>query len=252
MSEVIFAIQDELLKPLMTAIEEQYFEHLKAEKLSKGALSSNSQHLRNRAKKEVEEFKNDLIGREELQYVEKGFDTVLHELPKLPNHASILKNLQEAGRSFIHNQEEITESQTINFYDTLQEMFGISKETYDGFYRIGSDYFNNKKDEEALGVFSLLTNLNPFVFEPWLGQGICWQKKKNHREALRSFAMASLVNSKHPAPYLHTVDIYLSEKNTKLAQEMILFCEKKCSKDLLKDYARHIKYLRKQIKEQAK
>lgn len=249
MSSVIKAIQDELLQPLMTTLENSYFEHLKANEQSKGALTANDQHLRSTAKKEIEEFKNLLIGREELELAEKGFELALGKISDLPNSDAILENLQQAGRNFTSNQKSVDEAQEPQFYETLQEMFGISKEAYDGFYQIGSEAFNHERYEEALCIFSLLTNLNNLVFEPWLGQGICWQERNNPIEALRSFSMASLVNSKHPAPYLHTAEVYLSINDRELAEQMLAFAEKMCPREELKRYEEHIRYLKQEIKE---
>ncbi len=248
MEKLIFDIQDQLTEPFMKEIERHYFEHLKANEIPKGALGSPDSILKERVKKDMEEFKDQILGREELSLMENGFDLALKNLNKLPNADNIAKDLQEAGERFT-SQEEPSNDEIPFFYETLLEMFGLSEETFDGFYTIASEFFNEGRYDEALSIFLILTNLSHLSFEPWLGQGICWQKRGNNLEAIRSFAMASLVNYEHPAPHLHTAEVYLSTGDKETARKILDLTLKECDKDLLKAYKDFDIYLKSKLKE---
>ncbi|ADI38084.1 putative type III secretion chaperone SycD/LcrH [Waddlia chondrophila WSU 86-1044] len=247
MDKMIFEIQDQLIKPLMEEIERMYLEHLQSQQISKGQLGASIPALKKNVEKEMQEFKNLLLGREELSLMEKGFDLALQHLHKLPNATVIIEDLQQAGHRFI-SQEKPSNDEIPFFYDTLLEMFGLSEETFNSFYTIAADFFHQKQYSNALSIFLLLTNLSHLTFEPWYAQGICWQKKGNFSEAMRSFAMASLVNYDHPGPHLHTAEIYLSIGEHKLAAETLDHALKECDQELLKSQKEFIRFLKKRQK----
>lgn len=248
MNKLLCDIQDQLVEPLMKEIEELYFEHLQSKELPKGQLKTPVTILREKANKDMQEFKDLVLAREELALMEKGFDLALRHLELLPNATSIIEDLKQAGERF-SSRQEAPEEKIPFFYDTLQEMFGLSDETFDGFYSIAAKFYDEGKYDQALSIFSLLTNLSHLVFEPWLGQGICWKKRGNASEAMRSFAMASLVDYNHPLPHLHTADIYLSMGKKKLAAETLSHAISECDEGLMKEEKKFVQFLKSKIEE---
>jgi type III secretion system low calcium response chaperone LcrH/SycD len=132
-------------------------------------------------------------------------------------------------------------------YQTVQEMFGISKESYDAMYKIGSDFFTREKTEEALKIFVLLTTLNNLVFEPWLGLGSCWQMKNRFPEALQAFSMAALLKYDDPAPHLFTAEVYLQMDQKKLSEETFTLALSKMDDTQKLVFKDHIKYLKENL-----
>jgi type III secretion system low calcium response chaperone LcrH/SycD len=245
--KIIDAIQDIYAKPLMAEIKKQYLESAKGEEAQKGALGKTNAILEAEACKDMETFQRWAKGTEDLEKMEMGFDLVLQNLDKLPNKEVILQELRQAGHRLVDISDN-SHNDSPMIYDTTLEMFGLSEDTFNGFYVIGSEFFNDGKYEEALNVFLLLTNLDHLVFETWLGLGICWQKKNNPLEALRAFSMASLVNFTHPAPHIHSAEIYLSIGEKELAQETYKMIFSQCNKEQMKNYKAHVHNLKRQLR----
>jgi tetratricopeptide (TPR) repeat protein len=115
-------------------------------------------------------------------------------------------------------------------------------------YQVASRLFNMQRMEEALSVFVLLTTINNFVFEPWLGLGSCWLTKQRHTEALHAFTMASLLNYNHPAPHIYAAECYLGLNNNKLAQETLELALKLMDKTQQTEFKSHIDYIKNKLK----
>jgi len=102
---------------------------------------------------------------------------------------------------------------------TLQEAFYLSNESISCFYQVGREYLNEKHYREASGLFYLLIQLTPDVYEFWLGMAICYQKQKFFREAIKAYEKAKTLRSEDPTfdTFIAECFIFLSEKT--LAEE---------------------------------
>ena len=71
----------------------------------------------------------------------------------------------------------------------------------------GGDY------EEAIRVFQRLASHESLSQRNWMGLGACWQMQKDYQEALKAWAMASILNEQDPIPHLHAAECYLALGN---------------------------------------
>jgi tetratricopeptide (TPR) repeat protein len=107
----------------------------------------------------------------------------------------------------------------------LQELIGLSSQTYDLFYAAGRDLYENEAFEKASDIFFLLTILNYCYSNVWISLGLCEQKCNHLETALKAFSMAVITNPESPEPYLCAADCCiamndLSEANIYLEQAM--------------------------------
>lgn len=246
MKNLIIDIQHSLLEPIIKEIEKNYLKQLRSEEQE--ISKENDLILKEIAKKDTQTFVDFVLGRDELDLIETGFQLAINNLDQLPNQSSILENLKKCSLRFIHGDQSLTETEP-HLYDTLAELFDIKKETYDGFYQIGAQFFNQGEFEKALGIFLLLTHLNPMVFEPWLGLGVCWQKNDEPVKALTAFSMASIVFPKHPAPHIHSAEVYVMIEQNDLAEQTLQYAKRECEAEQLQIYQQHIAAIEKQLKE---
>lgn len=247
MNKAIQSAAEMMITPFIEEVRKKYEAALRDQSLQKGGIPQPDSLIKDRAKKASEELQKFLISEEEMTRIEKGFELVLKELGRLPNKVAVLEDIKKAGDRLLEVPDE-SEELDLPVYETLQEMFGLSEETYSTMYKIGSEFFNAKKMEEALNVFVLLTNLNNFVFEPWLGLGSCWQLNKRYPEALQAFSMASLLNFQHPGPHVFSAQVYLQLDNKKLAKETLDLAISKMDKEQRKDFRSHIEYVKNGLK----
>ncbi len=249
MNNFIRNIQKNTLRPIIEEIEKNYYIQLKSESIN-DLTKNDNEILKEVAKKDIEELTDFILDKEGLELLDEGFSLVIEHLNQLPNQTTILKNLEECASRFISADElNSLEDSKNNNNSTLAEKLGIQKDTYDGFYRIGASFFNQREFDKALRVFILLTHLNPLPFEPWLGLGICWQKKEEPIKALTAFSMASIASPSHPGPYIHTAEVYIVIEQYHLAEQTLEFAKKMCKPDLFSKYQKHIDAVKKIIKQ---
>lgn len=239
-------MQEKAIKPLINELKKQYIEAVQLEQQEPGRIKKSKSIIEQQADKDLETFKRWATGADELERMEKGFQILMDNIDELPNKQAVLEDIRKAGERLYPKMENATGDPPY-FYDTLLEMFGLSEETYFAFYTIGARFFNEKKFDEALDVFTLLTNLTHLVFEPWLGLGVCWQKSKNDIDALRCFSMASLVDFNNPAPHLYSAGIYLKAGKERVARETFDLAKSLITDDLKGTYKKHIRYLEKEF-----
>ncbi len=248
---MVKTLQDAAIEPLIKELKRQYLSAAQSEQQTPGRIKKTKQVLENEADHDMETFKRWATGADELEQMEKGFQIIFDNIDKLPNKTAILEDIRKAGQR-LYPETESGKGDPPYFYDTLLEMFGLSEETFYAFYTIGAQFFNEKQYDEALNVFTLLTNLTHLVFEPWLGLGVCWKKKNNAVEALRCFAMASLVDFKNPAPHLYSADIYLKAGKEQIAKETFDLAKSLITKDLKSTYKGHVRYLEREFNKRRK
>lgn len=247
MNKVIIESAKLMIRPFIDEVRKKYEDAARDQTLQKGSIPKKESSIKEEAIKKSDALQQFLLGEEELTRIEKGFELVLKELHKFPNKSAVLEDIMKAGERLLEEPKE-PEVYNLPVYETLQEMFGLTKETYDTMYKIGADFFNEEKMEEACNVFIVLTNLNNFVFEPWLGLGSCWQIKERYPEALQAFSMASLLDFQNPAPHLYSAQVYLQLGSDRLARETLDLALSKMDKDKKIIFNSHIEYIKKNIK----
>ncbi|MBM3198478.1 MAG: hypothetical protein FJZ58_04395 [Chlamydiae bacterium] len=179
------------------------------------------------------EVKGGLLGSKEA-YIEKkaqeiteGMDTVLAHKEKQAERAKALLHdhfhhlPKEKQREYSREVERAIKEMTSWFKvsanehvkgregDTFQSILGLSDELLLWIYSVGHRLSTEKRHEDALAIFRLLTMLNPLVADYYVAQGITERALGQSHEALYSFALASLVNPHHPIARYNSAEIYL-------------------------------------------
>jgi type III secretion system low calcium response chaperone LcrH/SycD len=118
---------------------------------------------------------------------------------------------------------------------TLQEVIGYSDKQMAEFYTIAHTLFERQEYSQAQESFRFLTSLNPYVLNYWLGQGMCEHLLGEYEKALISYAMAILVDPKHPLAHYHSASCYQvlkDETSAKACLKMIIASAKDSDDEL--------------------
>ncbi len=89
---------------------------------------------------------------------------------------------KEIENAFSNVYVKIGAHRTETEVQTLQELLGITDEMILWIYQVGRYCLETQKYTEAFSFFSLLTMLDNFVADYWLGLGISQKKTKQERE----------------------------------------------------------------------
>lgn len=243
MDECIKANAHLALRPYLEDLKKQVIQKLREESNIPRRIPKSELQIDKEAQDQIDAFQQLLVSDEEITGIEKGFALAIEELAKDPRLEPVLSDLLEAANRLMAPEEASDESD-LPLYNTIQEMLGLKDETYNAIYAIGSTFFNMNKLEEAGHIFTFLTTLNNFVFEPWLGLGCCCQVQQRFPEALRAFSMASLINFQHPAPHLYAAQVYLQMGDQRLARETLDLAISKMQPADLTDFKSHIEYVK--------
>lgn len=127
----------------------------------------------------------------------------------------------------------------------LQEIIGYSAATMEKFYFVAYKLFQHQQYQEAADAFIFLTTLNPYIYNYWLGLGMCEQLLKREEAALIAYATAILINVENPVPHYHSASCYneLKDQGNALAslELAIMYCEDKVEFTSLKKHAEEAK-----------
>lgn len=107
------------------------------------------------------------------------------------------------------NPEAIDKKEIRMAANTYQEFLGLSNNTLLWIYSIGHKLFEERKGEEAYGIFQLLVSLNSLVSDYWVALGFVQHFVKEQQESLNSFSMASILNPENPISRYQSAKIYL-------------------------------------------
>lgn len=251
-SKAILAMTEVLITPMVDAFAKSYKEEILAEERQKGAASMKSNAI---IDKEIEDKKEQftrwILCRDEAESLERGFHLLMEELEKQPEYDRVMQEFSRAAEKLEGEWGE-GEQNTPKLYESNQQMFGISNETFNLFYIIAKRYIDERKWNDACAMLYFLTNLNPFVCEPWLALGYAQMVNKNPVEALRCFSMASLCRFDDYMPHLYSANCYaeIGEKN--LAQQTLRLAEKLMSAEEKMEQKKLINYLNNTIKKMEK
>lgn len=210
------------------------------------------------SKKPLEEFQKQREGikqqlsqflsmEEERHRIEDALVLLLNQAHQFSGGEIVLQELKKAGETFFDPPKEPQE--TLLVFDTMQEQLGLSENCLHLIYdRARTLLEETHQLEEALSLFILLTHFNPYIFEYWLGRGLCWQKKGIYFEALHSFAMASLLHIDHPLPHLYSSQCYADTNQEKLASDTLALALTKIPPQDQHSYNAIIAYIHQKIK----
>lgn len=89
--------------------------------------------------------------------------------------------------------------------DTLN----IDSNAIEFIYDFASQLYRQGKYEQSIGLFTMLTGLDPLQYRFYMGLGSCYQKKQDWIEALKAFYTAYFINTKDPIPAYQIADCML-------------------------------------------
>lgn len=202
------------------------------------------QREREKAKQQLTQF---FSMEEERHRIADAMVLLLNQAHLFSGGEIVLQELKKAGETFFDPPQEPLEKLPV--FDTMQEQLGLSDSCLHLIYdRARTLLEEAHQTEEALSLFILLTHLNPYIFEHWLGRGLCWQKKTQYFEALHSFAMASLLNIDHPLPHLYSSQCYADAQQEKLASDTLALALTKIPPQDTHSYEAIIAYIHQKIK----
>lgn len=103
----------------------------------------------------------------------------------------------------------------------FQEMLGVSNENLPSLYDHAIQLLNAHRYEEAESALSLLTKLNPYLPDFWLGLGLSYMGMASFSQAFQSFLMACTMNPYRFDGYENAVQACIEMNNYPQAQAII-------------------------------
>jgi tetratricopeptide (TPR) repeat protein len=241
--KIIGVTAEEAVQPLVDLIANQIAEAIELDRVKSNPINKMAKLESDQLQKLRAGMTSYFSGEEDRRLVRHALQLLIKELPRLPNHKHIEQDLKNAGERMIEpgNPDEFP-----YVFDTVQQMLGLETETLTGFYQIGQHLYDDRKVDDALAIFTLLTTLNNLMFDPWLAAGMCRSDRKEWFEAAYCYAMASILRYEDPAPHLYSAECYaeLGQVNAAVA------CLKLGISHLAKNdtvYAATIQYLKKKL-----
>lgn len=89
-----------------------------------------------------------------------------------------------------------------------QFIFGLSNEALLIIYKIGLNFFENQKIDEAIAIFILLVTLNPTIADFNYALGLAYQQKEEWKDAVVFHKLASNIDPVHVGARISLVECY--------------------------------------------
>ncbi len=105
--------------------------------------------------------------------------------------------------------------------NSLQSDMKLSDEELREFFYNAVTAYNEKRFDEAIDTFTLLTAIRPEVPNFWLGFGAALQSSKKYPEALNAFKMGIFASAKDMTPYLYAARCCLQVRDYAHALEIL-------------------------------
>ncbi len=145
--------------------------------------------------------------KELLHHMEKGRELLLESLNLLP-----YAEQEHHAKEFLIAMNKLSlpiEIEQVSKAGSWQKFLGFTNETIFWIYSVGFKFFEEKKYENALALFLMLTLLNPAVSDNWISLGFSQKNLFLNTQALNSFFIASSLAAENPTPRYQSAEIYL-------------------------------------------
>lgn len=153
------------------------------------------------------ELTAELSGKEVLQRVDSAVEALVHALKATLSPLEIQEISQEWDQG-VEKMSEIPEQSAENPElipaVPLRKMMSVSEKTLGFLYGAGVHLYEKQDYVKAADVFFLLTLIDFQKFNIWLSLGLSELKSTHFEPALNAFAMASIINSNTPLPYMYS------------------------------------------------
>jgi len=94
--------------------------------------------------------------------------------------------------------------------ETLQRAFAVSDQEMESLYEEAYAFYEQNKFVQAADLFRWLVLLNPYVERSWMGLAACQQLLKLYENALKAYAIATLLDKNDPLPHFHAFECYVA------------------------------------------
>ncbi len=88
----------------------------------------------------------------------------------------------------------------------VQCHYDIPDAPFEAAYEVATNAFSRKEYDDCVAVLTILSHLNPAVYNVWVTMGMARAKQDRHHEALLFYRPASLYAGDDLVPLLHAVD----------------------------------------------
>lgn len=188
-----------------------------------------------------------LSGADDRKLMGRAMELLRDRQVEIEDREEVLREFVSAGRRILEPPADTGESFP-GVYDTMQQMFGISDKSMKSLYSAGQRLFDQQsRKQDGVALFTLLTQLNPYMFEPWLGVGVYWLHNTRYRKALFALMMASFANFNHPLPHLYSARCYVATNEQQVATHTLDLALSLVNEDDRVQYAPIISGLQKEL-----
>ena len=89
------------------------------------------------------------------------------------------------------------------------EAFGFTSEKLEAIYGQAYRLYNTGKFKEAADLFRLLAMANPAEAKYQMGLAACFHMKKEFKNAIQTYTLATALDGTSPLPYFHLSDCFM-------------------------------------------
>jgi tetratricopeptide (TPR) repeat protein len=202
---------------------------------------------RNELKKLCTKGLSDVEFRHEIR---EAFEILFTNVNSISGGKDIVSELSAKGEMFAKNIKDRDEKTNLDEknvvkevleknveYDTFQQLLGLSNQSVDNIFLYAMQLNQEKDYLKSKKLFLLLSELNPYLFEPWIYLGICQMQLQNIHEALYAFSMASLLKFDHFLPHLYSAQCYAITNQIELAKKTLELALKFATDENIKEFS---------------
>lgn len=192
----------------LNTLAEKMATELCCELEAKGYIPIPKEKYKERKKEEVlQAFELECKKKEQAYHL--VVDLIKKELPLLVKEKKeeMEQEMEKVAMNFLAI-EEGENRELLSKKESFQDLLQVSNRFTFWIYDLGSRFFQDKQYLESFSLFQFLTDLNPFIYEYWLGLGMSQRNRREEEQALYSFMVAAALSPSHPIPRYHIADIY--------------------------------------------
>lgn len=113
----------------------------------------------------------------------------------------------------------------------IKEELGITDGQMEAMYAVAYNQFQNGKYDDAAKSFSLLAMFDPLEYKYIFGIASCFHMKGEYETASMYYVVASGLDEKDPAPFLHIGECMLAIKDKEGAKDSLALALERAGED---------------------
>jgi tetratricopeptide (TPR) repeat protein len=103
----------------------------------------------------------------------------------------------------------------------IQELLGVSNEKLNQLFEGAVQLLHQHRYDEAGQAFKFLIQVNPFVPDFWIGQGLIHQVSEDYRAAISDYLVAQTMDPSRAESYVHAIECCLEMRDIKQAEAIL-------------------------------